>query len=117
MLVANVLGIALIGLIVWWFWLYRPRSEKLANGLVIVVKNGVYEPARIELNQHQAVQLRFLREDPSPCASTLVFPGLDISEELPLGRETVITLPVLSAGVYPFGCQMQMYRGEVVVNV
>jgi plastocyanin domain-containing protein len=113
---ANVLGITLIALIVWWFWLYQPASKKLSTDLLVVVKNGVYEPARIEINQHQPTQLKFLREDESPCAATLVFPTLDVSEDLAIGKPTLVTLPALSEGVYPFGCQMQMYRGELVVK-
>lgn len=116
MVLANILGISLIALIVWWFWLYKPKRQALASEQVILVKNGVYEPAHIEVNQHQQTQLKFLREDQSPCAATVVFSTLDISEELKLGQETVIVLPALSSGVYPFSCQMQMYKGELFVK-
>ena len=116
MVFANILGILLVVLIVWWFWLYEPKRQAIANEQVILVKNGVYEPAHIEVTQHGETQLKFLREDQSPCAATVVFPTLDISEELKLGQETIVALPALSKGVYPFGCQMQMYRGELFVK-
>lgn len=59
-------------------------------------------------------ELRFLRKDTSPCAATVVFSGLDISEELPLNKPKDIRLPPLAAGKHPFICQMQMYRGELL---
>ena len=32
MLFINIAGIALIALIVWWFWLYTPKQMKLGEG-------------------------------------------------------------------------------------
>ena len=50
MLIVNTAGIALIALIVWWFWLYKPREVDLDNGaVVVVVDNGSYQPAHIKL--------------------------------------------------------------------
>jgi plastocyanin domain-containing protein len=57
-----------------------------------------------------------LRIDESPCSAVVVFADLDISEDLPIGETKEITLPALPPGEYPFTCQMQMYRGELVVN-
>ena len=28
MLIVNVAGLVLIGFIVWWFWLYKPRDDE-----------------------------------------------------------------------------------------
>ena len=117
MLLVNIAGLALIALIVWWFWLYRPAELALADeALEITVENGVYQPARLRVVAHQAVALRFLRKDESPCAETVIFPDLDISTTLPLGRPTTVQLPPLAAGEYAFHCQMQMYRGVLKVE-
>ena len=118
MLLVNIAGLALIALIVWWFWLYRPpEAAALADeALEITVENGVYQPARLRVAAHQAVALRFLRKDESPCAETVIFPDLDISTTLPLGRPTTVQLPPLAAGEYAFHCQMQMYRGVLKVE-
>ncbi len=117
----NLSGIALIALIVWWFWLYRPAvlatnvAMAGAQELTILVENGVYLPERIQLPAGQPATIRFLRKDPAPCAETVVFDSLNINHELPLDQSTEINLPALSAGLYPFTCQMQMYRGELMV--
>lgn len=117
----NLLGLALIALIVWWFWLYRPAepSANLAPAssaeLSILVENGVYLPARIQLPAKKPVTLKFLRKDPSPCAEMVLFDDLNLSQELPLDQLTDVALPALAPGHYSFTCQMRMYRGELVV--
>lgn len=117
MMIINLLGLLLIALIVWWFWFYKPQAVLAnKNTVTIIVDNGTYEPSRIRLAAGQDTTLRFLRKDASPCAATVVFADLDISEELPLDKPKNISLPPLSSGEYPFTCQMQMYRGTLIVN-
>ncbi|MFC6673771.1 cupredoxin domain-containing protein [Marinobacterium aestuariivivens] len=116
-ILVNLVGIALIALIVWWFWLYRPGTATQANhgAVAITVEDGVYSPSRVRIKPNETAVLRFLRKDPSPCAAMVIFDGLDISEELPVGKPKEISLKVAEAGTYAFTCQMKMYRGELVV--
>ncbi len=117
MWIINLSGLALIGFIVWWFWLYKPKEVALSDdALRVVVENGVYAPARIALPANKAVSVTFLRKDASPCAGMVVFSELEISEELPVNKPKAIQLPALAPGEYAFTCQMQMYRGELVVK-
>ena len=116
MILINLLGIALIAGIVWWFWLYTPKSTGAGNGTqMIIVENGVYSPSRISIESDKETSISFMRKDASPCSGTLVFSDLEISEELVVDKIKTIQLPKLEAGTYSFGCQMQMYRGELVV--
>ena len=115
-MLVNVLGVLLIALIVWWFWLYQPQATDLgASELTIVVENGTYQPARIQVPANQSVVLSFLRKDSSPCSETVLFPALKLSETLPLNKVKNITLPAMQEGEYDFHCQMQMYRGRLLV--
>lgn len=117
MLMVNIAGLALIALIVWWFWLYQPGSRQLDQaGGVIVVENGVYQPAHIQVLAGQPTTLHFLRKDASPCAELVQFPALEISEQLPLNKTKTIQVPALDSGDYEFHCQMQMYRGQLHVS-
>jgi len=117
MLIINLFGLALIGFIVWWFWLYSsPKAEALSDELRIRIENGVYQPARIRVPVGQKTTLHFLRVDKSPCAEKLIFPDLEISEDLPINTSFAIDLPSLEPGEYDFHCQMQMYRGVVVAE-
>jgi len=117
MMLINLFGLLLIAFIIWWFWIYKPKAVSIDSNIIkVVVDNGIYQPSRIQLPMGQSVTLQFLRKDASPCAATVVFADLDISEDLPLNQAKDITLPPLTSGEYPFSCQMQMYRGTLVVN-
>lgn len=116
MMVINLIGVLIIGLIVWWFWLYKPKEATLGDGrLVVAVENGSYSPAHLRLASDTPTTLTFLRKDASPCAEIVMIPELDINETLPLNKTISINLPALEPGEYAFHCQMQMYRG--VLNV
>lgn len=113
----NLIGVLFIGAIVWWFWLSKPRAKQVQSELVeILVDNGVYTPARIELKAGKPLTLRFLRRDPSPCAEKVIFESLGISSDLSLNESVEIKLDIPAPGEYEFTCQMQMYRGSLVVR-
>ena len=114
----NGAGGLVILLIVWWFWLSKPRA-RAATGtepIDIVVADGVYTPARIEVVAGQPVQLRFLRKDPRPCAEMVLFTDLDVAAELPVGEPKIVTVTAPKPGEYGFTCEMQMYRGQIVAK-
>jgi plastocyanin domain-containing protein len=113
----NLAGLVLIGLIVWWFWLSKPKAQRATGDVVdVLVDGGVYSPARIEIAAGRPVTLRFLRKDPSPCAEKVLFDELGIAADLPVGQPVEITVTPKAAGEYAFTCQMQMYRGTLVVT-
>lgn len=119
-LLINLLGLAAIALTVWWFWLAPQGNKQQAVGadekLEILVKDGVYEPDRIRIAAGEEVVLHFRREDASPCAEWVLFPDLEVSAQLGVDQITEVTIPAADAGEYPFHCQMQMYRGTLVVE-
>lgn len=119
-LVVNLAGLLLIAAIVWWFWLGpRVQAAQAVSGaekLEILVKDGVYEPERIRLPAGKAATLVFRREDPSPCAEYVLFPDLEVSAQLAVHHKTPVQIPATGPGEYPFTCQMQMYRGTLVVE-
>jgi len=119
MMIINLLGLALIAFVVWWFWLYKPNnsSATIENGKVtVLVENGVYNPAKINIAANSPTEIIFIRKDASPCANTVIFSDLDISAELPLSTPQSVLLPALKTGEYAFTCQMQMYRGAIIVG-
>lgn len=117
MLIVNLIGVALIALIAWWFWLYKPKEVVLGEGdLVVTVENGTYVPSHIKVPHNKQIEIKFIRKDQSPCSETLLIPDLQISDSLPLNKLKSIQLPALPVGEYPFHCQMQMYRGLLTVE-
>jgi len=119
-LLINLTGLAAIALTVWWFWLTSKGKSTQAVGvdetLEILVKDGVYEPDRIRIEAGKETALHFRREDASPCAEWVLFPDLEVSAQLAVDQVTEVAIPATEAGEYPFHCQMQMYRGTLVVE-
>lgn len=117
-LLVNAAGLVAMMMIVWWFWLWKPRNAvDTKDGVIdIRVANGTYVPALIDSPAGQPLTLRVLREDASPCAEYLIIEGLGISEPLPVNRLHTVTLPALVAGEYRFHCQMNMYQGVLRVH-
>lgn len=117
-IIVNLLGVSLIGLIIYWFWLSTPRKITASQSVPIEirVKDGVYTPSYIETKKGDTIRLRFVREDPSPCAEKVIFNSLNKSLELPLNGSADIELHPEEAGEIDFTCEMQMYRGKLSVK-
>lgn len=117
-LLVNGAGVLLMGFIVWWFWLYRPPAQRVANAMPIAISvaDGVYTPSRIEVARGQPLVLRFTRHDPSPCAEQVIFADLGLSADLPLNQPVDVSITPERTGEFEFTCQMGMYRGALVVT-
>ena len=116
----NALGLAAIAFTLWWFWL-APKQQKsqiadVSEKLEILVRDGVYEPERVRVAAGKETLLHFRREDASPCSEWVLFPDLEVSAQLAVDKITEVKIPAADAGEYPFHCQMQMYRGILVVE-
>ncbi len=118
LVIVNSAALATIGLIVWWFWLSKPkaRTETGTKPIEIIVDQGVYTPSRIEVPVGRPIILRFLRKDPSPCAEKVLFDEFNIATDLPVGEATDVVIIPKEPGEFEFTCQMQMYRGQLVVR-
>lgn len=118
MMIINLVGLVLISLIIWWFWLYKPAKaiDSTMESVTVIVNNGVYDPSRIIVAKGKETTLNFLRKDGSPCAATVIFPDFEVSEELPIDENKAIELPSMAPGQYPFHCPMKMYTGTLIVE-
>ena len=116
-MITNLIGLSLIGLIIWWFWIKKPESLKASSDVIkIIVENGVYTPSRIEVKLGQAVKLSFVRKDPSPCAEKVIFDELNLSYDLPMNKPVAVDFKPDQVGEYAFTCQMKMYVGSLSVS-
>lgn len=117
-IIVTVTGSVVIAMIIWWFWFSTPKAAHVDKDTTIQIaaKDGTYQPAVIEVQAGEPLNLNFLRHDATPCAEQVVFPQLGISADLPLGRAHYIQLPALQPGTYEFTCQMGMYRGRLIAK-
>jgi plastocyanin domain-containing protein len=117
LLIANIAGVAIIVMIVWWFWLSKPRARRATGDVVdILVENGTYTPSRIEVESGKKVTLRFTRKDASPCAEKVIFEQFNLSADLPINGTKEIEVTPNEPGEYAFTCQMKMDEGRLVVK-
>lgn len=115
----NLVGVALIGAIVWYFWLYRREGVQAAEvggvqEVPITVKGG-YDPDVIVVKRGRPVRLLFKRQESSMCSEMVVFDTVGKSARLPEGQTVAIEFTPQAAGEVPFQCQMGMLHGKLVV--
>ena len=79
----------------------------------ILVENGVYTPARIEVPA-ETRDTGFLRKESEPVRRKGFIHHAGVSAELPLDKPVTLTLTLDKPGEYEFTCQMRMYRGTLV---
>lgn len=120
-ILVNAGGVALIGLIVWYFWLSSGSATTAAvtvGGIQetrIVVKGG-YSPDTIRVVAGRPVRLVFDRQEADPCSERVVFDAFGVSAELPTGTDVPVEFTPTEPGEYEFACQMGMLRGKVIVT-
>jgi plastocyanin domain-containing protein len=120
-LLVNLVGLALIAGIVWFFWLVKARGVRapLTTGgyqeQMVLVRGG-YTPDTIVVARGKPVRLRFVRKESSSCSEMVVLPAFDRAARLPEGAMVAVEFMPAEAGEYEFTCQMGMLRGRVVVE-
>src|SRR3990172_6327334 len=108
-IVVDVVGLALIGFIVWFFWLKKTkgvRAPLTSSGYqeqMVLVKGG-YTPDTIVVERGKPVRLVFRREEASPCSETVVFGAFGKSAALPEGAAVAVELMPAEPGEYTFTC-------------
>ena len=120
-LLVDVVGLALIAFIVWFFWLVRAKGVRAAaasSGFqeqLILVKGG-YTPDVVVVQRGKPVRLNFLRQESASCSEMVLLPGFDRSARLPEGQAVSVEFLPQEPGEYEFACQMGMFRGKVIVE-
>lgn len=115
-LLVNIIAALLIMSVFWWRFGNHTSANVLGVDvpIQILVKDGLYQPALIQVPAGKVITLQFLREDNGACSSTVVFQQLHLSYPLALNQLTTVILPPHDKGEMDFTCQMGMYRGKII---
>ncbi len=121
MIIINVVGLAIIGWIVWYFWLWKRESftaQTSAAGMqeVDVTVKGGYQPAAIIVKAGEPVRLNFTRREASTCGEEVVLSSFGKRAHLPENQTVAIEVTPEKPGEYEFTCGMNMYRGKLIVQ-
>ena len=117
----DVVGLGLIGFIVWFFWLVRAKGVRAAvrsggyQEQMVLVKGG-YTPDVIVVERGKPVRLNFVRQESASCSEMVLLPAFNKSAKLPEGETVAIEFLPTEPGEYEFACQMAMFRGKVIVE-
>jgi len=117
----DVVGLALIGFIVWFFWLVKAKGYKAAltsggyQEQMVLVKGG-YTPDVIVVEVGKPVRLNFVRQESASCSEMVLLPAFGKSAKLPEGETVPVEFLPKQPGEYEFACQMGMFRGKLIVE-
>ena len=82
---------------------------------ISVTENG-FEPSQIDVKHGEAVTLLVTRKTDQTCATEMVIPSRNITQELPLNQTVRVALGPLEVGEVAFACGMDMEKGTIVVR-
>lgn len=117
----TVAGIALIGLVAWFFWAKPSKgieATTVSDGFqeqMILVKGG-YTPDTVSVKAGKPVRLLFRREETSMCSERVVIPDFERAADLPTGHVIPVEFVAAEPGEHEFTCQMGMLRGRILVE-
>ena len=120
-IIVDLAGLALIGGIVWFFWLVKAKGVKAAltssgyQEQMILVKGG-YTPDAIVLERGKPARLKFVRQESASCSDVVIIPAFNKSAHLPEGETVAVEFMPAEPGEYEFSCQMGMFRGKLIVQ-
>jgi len=120
-IVVGVVGLGLIGFIVWFFWLVKAKGVRAAltsagyQEQMILVKGG-YTPDVIVVEAGRPVRLNFVRQESASCSEMVLLPAFNKSANLPEGETVPLEFLPKEPGEYEFACQMGMFRGKLIVE-
>ena len=113
-------GLALIGLILWYFFGERESveaavTESGVQEIKVTVKGG-YSPDVIVVKAGAPVRLDFYRDETASCSEQVIFGDFGIARDLPAFKTTSIEFTPDKTGEFTFTCGMNMLRGKLIVQ-
>ena len=120
-IIVTLIGLGVIGWIVWYFWLWKGESVAAGAGAggvqeVDVTVKGGYQPASIVVKAGRPLRLNFTRRESTPCGEEVVLPEFGKRAHLPQDKTVLVEITPNKPGEYEFTCGMNMYKGRLIVE-
>ena len=115
-ILVNLVGIALIAFIYWFFFMKKEsKAVDVENEVTITVEGG-YKPDVITVKKGSTVTLKFHRKDESSCLEEVVIPEFNVRQHLALNKTTDIVINPTEIGEYEIACGMNMFHAKIKVE-
>lgn len=116
-----IVGLAVIGFIVWWFFGKHESAEVAADvkdntQSIDVLVNGGYSPETVVLKKGVPAVLNFTRKDQSSCLDRVVFSDFGVNQALPIDQKEEIKIDTSKAGEFQWACGMDMFHGKLIIK-
>ena len=111
----NIIGIALMALVAWFFFGKRKEVSVVAGDEIKIEVAGGYKPASITVKKGKTTTLQFHRTDASDCLAEVVLADFGVRQTLPLNQTTEISITPEKTGEFDFSCGMSMFHGKLKV--
>ena len=120
-IIVTLVGVGLIGWIVWYFWLWKGEAVAAQAGaggiqIIDVTVKGGYQPASIVAEAGRPLRLNFTRREASLCGEEVVLPEFGKRAHLPQDVAVAVEITPRAPGEYEFTCGMNMYKGKLIVR-
>lgn len=115
-LVTNAIGLTLIVLIYWFFFMKKENKAVDVEKEVTITVEGGYKPDVIRVKKGKPVTLKFYRKDESSCLEEVVIPAFNIRQHLTLNETTSIIIDPQEVGEFEISCGMSMFHGKIKVE-
>lgn len=115
-LLTNIIGIALIALTYWFFFMKKESKAVNVEDEITIVVEGGYKPDVIRIKKGNPVTLKFHRKDGSSCLEEVVIPAFNVRQHLTLNKTTEIVINPTKVGEFEISCGMNMFHGKIVVE-
>ncbi len=90
-------------------------TEPAPRVVAVRVSGRGFEPATISARAAERLDLVFTRQPGPTCATSVVFPTLNLTRELPEGQPVRVAVTAPERGALVFHCSYGHLRGEVRV--
>jgi plastocyanin domain-containing protein len=92
------------------------KKAKHPKTVRITVNKKGFSPSSISTEQGSPLTLIFRRPKNEGCGNKVVFPSLNITKDLPVGKNVTVKFTPSETGNISFTCGMGMYKGNIVVS-
>lgn len=97
----------------------KPARKKAAahpKTVKVTVNKDGFNPSSISAEEGSPLTLVFTRTSKEGCGTKVVFPSLNISRNLPVGKAVTVKITPDKSGEIAFTCGMGMMKGTIVAH-